>query len=334
MLAVIELLLGQRPVTCALKLSTGSCDVNHAGAPFVSEGPVVHLLDGHVYIFRAYHSMPPLEAPDGTPTGAVRGYASTLVKYLAEQQATHAAVCFDYALESFRNEILPGYKSSRGKPPEDLEPQFDLCAELTRALGVAVYEQERYEADDLLATLATQLAERVEQVVIVTSDKDLTQLVREDGRIVLHDLARGVTLDANGVREKFGVSPDQIPDYLGLVGDAVDDLPGVPGVGPRTAAAALGAFGSIDHIPADPRAWADVAVRGAARAAAAIEAHRAQALRVRELATVEREVPGLRVRLPDLAWGGALRTETQAFFERLGWGAGIRERIPRWREVG
>jgi len=300
----------------------------------VSEGPVVHLVDGHVYIFRAYHSMPALEAPDGTPTGAVRGYASTLVKYLTEQQATHVGVCFDFGLESFRNDILPAYKSSRGLPPDDLEPQFELCGELTRALGVRTYEQERYEADDLLATLATQLASRVEQVVIVTSDKDLMQLVREDGRIVLHDLAKGVTLDADGVREKFGVSPDQIPDYLALVGDAVDDLPGVPGIGPRTAAAALQAFGSIDHIPADPRAWEGVPVRGAARAAAAFAAHRAQALQVRELATVEREVPGLRAKLSDLAWGGALRAETDAFFERLGWGAGLRDRIPRWRGKG
>jgi 5'-3' exonuclease len=300
----------------------------------VSDGPIVHLVDGHVYIFRAYHSMPPLVAPDGTPSGAVRGYASTLLKYLSEQEATHAAVCFDFALESFRNEILPAYKSSRGQPPDDLEAQFALCAELTRALGVAVYEQERYEADDLLATLATQLAARGAQVVVVTSDKDLTQLVREDGRIVVHDLAKGVTLDAAGVRGKFGVSPDQIPDFLGLVGDAVDDLPGVPGVGPRTAAAALAAFGSIDHIPSDPRRWEGVPVRGAARAAAAIEAHRAQAVRVRELATVEREVPGLRAKLPELAWRGALRPETEAFFQRLGWGPGLRDRIPRWRETG
>jgi 5'-3' exonuclease len=291
-------------------------------------------VDGHVYIFRAYHSMPPLPGPDGAPTGAVRGYASTLLKYLAEEEATHAAVCFDFALESFRNEILPSYKSSRGLPPDDLEAQFGLCDELTRALGISVFVQERYEADDLIATLASQLAERGVQVVVVTSDKDLAQLVREDGCIVLHDLARGVTLDADGVRQRYGVSPDQIPDYLGLVGDAVDDLPGVPGVGPRTAAAALAAFGSIDHIPSDPRAWEAVPVRGAARAAAAIEAHRAQALRVRELATVERAVPGVRARLPELAWRGALRSQTEALFDRLGWGPALRERIPRWRETG
>lgn len=300
----------------------------------MSADPIVHLFDGHVYIFRAYHSMPRLASPDGTPTGAARGYASTLLKYLAEEAPTHAGVCFDFALESFRNEILPEYKSSRGLPPDDLEPQFGLCIELTRAFGVAVYEQERYEADDLLATLATQLAARGARVVVVTSDKDLAQLVREDGRIVVHDLARGVTLDAAGVRARFGVSPDQIPDYLALVGDVVDDLPGVPGVGPRTAAAALTAFGSIEHIPGDPRGWEGLPVRGAARAAAAIAAHRERALRIRELATVEREVPGLRARLPELAWRGALRREAEALFERLGWGAGLRARVPRWHETG
>lgn len=296
--------------------------------------PTVHLVDGHVYIFRAYYAMPPMEAPDGTPTGAVRGFASTLLKYLADAQASHAAVCFDHGLESFRNEILPSYKSSRGAPPEDLEPQFALCMEITEALGLAALSLERYEADDLLATLATRLSRAGANVVVVTSDKDLAQLVSEDGRIVVHDLARGTTLDAAGVREKFGVSPDQIPDYLGLVGDVVDDLPGVPGVGKRTAAAALAAFGAIEAIPADPAAWAGLPVRGAARLAAAIDAHRAQALRIRELATVEREVPGLRHRLADLAWRGGHRSEAEALFQRLGFGEGLRERVPRWRGQG
>ncbi len=300
----------------------------------MTDRPTVHLVDGHVYIFRAYHSMPAMAAPDGTPTGAVRGFTSTLLKYLVENAVTHAAVCFDYALESFRNEILPTYKSSRGLPPEDLEVQFALCAEAARALGVAVYEQEGFEADDLLATLATQLAESGSDVVVVSSDKDLSQLVRADGRVVLHDLAREITLDHAGVRAKYGVPPEQIPDLLGLVGDAVDDLPGVPGVGPRTAAALLAAFGSIEHVPGDPARWEREApgIRGAKRLAAVVDGHREQALRVRSLATVEREVPGLRARLPELAWHGARRASTEALFARLGFGPGLRERIPRWRE--
>ncbi|HTF35070.1 MAG TPA: 5'-3' exonuclease H3TH domain-containing protein [Myxococcota bacterium] len=295
------------------------------------ERPVVHLIDGHVYVFRAFYAMPDLTAPDGTPTGAAYGFTATLLKYLAEHAVTHLALCFDWAMESFRNEIFPLYKATRGAPPEDLVSQFELCAEVARALGLPVFEQERYEADDLIATLAAKLVSRGSNVIVVTSDKDLAQLVREAASVVLYDLARDATLDASGVRAKFGVDPEQIPDYLGLVGDAVDNLPGVPGVGPRGASAALRAFGAIEGIPADPRAWAGVPVRGAARLARAIDAHREQALRVRELATVEREVPGVRCGLDALAYRGAHRDRVSPLFERLGW-RGIGERIARWQE--
>ena len=193
-----------------------------------------------------------------------------------------------------------------------------------------MFARERYEADDLLATLAAKLVSQEADVVVVTSDKDLAQLVREDASVVLYDLARDATLDASGVRARFGVDPEQIPDYLGLVGDAVDNLPGVPGVGPRTASAALRAFRAIEGIPADPRAWAGVPVRGAARLARAIDHHREQALRVRELATVEREVPGVRCGLHSLAYRGAYRDRVSPLFERLGW-RGIEARIARWR---
>ena len=165
--------------------------------------------------------------------------------------------------------------------------------------------------------------------MILTSDKDLAQLVREDGRVVLFDLARGETRDADAVRERFGVDPAQIPDWLGLVGDAVDNLPGVPGVGPVGAAAALRAFGRIESIPADPERWKPLGVRGAARLAARIETHRERALRTRELATVVRDVPGVRADLRRLRWRGARRSRVEPLFERLGWGR-IATRIPRW----
>ncbi|HME71972.1 MAG TPA: 5'-3' exonuclease H3TH domain-containing protein [Myxococcota bacterium] len=295
------------------------------------ERPVVHLIDAHVYVFRAFYAMPDMMAPDGTPTGATYGFASTLLKYLAAHAVTHAALCFDWAMESFRNEIFPLYKATRGSPPEDLVLQFALCGEVARALGLPVFEQERYEADDLIATLTAKLVSRGANVVVVTSDKDLAQLVREDASVVLYDLARDAMLDASGVRAKFGVDPQQIPDYLALVGDTVDNLPGVPGVGPRSASAALRAFGTIEDIPADPRAWAGVPVRGAARLARAIDGHREQALRVRELATVEREVPGVRCGLDSLAYRGAYRDRVSPLFERLGW-KGIGARVARWRD--
>ncbi|UCE85505.1 MAG: flap endonuclease [Deltaproteobacteria bacterium] len=296
----------------------------------MSDAPVVHLVDAHVYIFRAYHSLPSMSARDGREVAAAYGFASTLCTYVAKRQPTHVALCFDHALTSFRNELEPGYKEGRTEAPADLEPQFALCVELGHALGFASFEKARYEADDVIATLATAVTAQAARAVVVTSDKDLAQLVTEDGRVVLHDLARDATLDADGVRARFGVSPAQIPDYLGLVGDAVDNLPGVPGVGPKGAVAALTAFGSIDAIPADPAAWRGVAVRGPARLAAKIDEHRARALRTRELATVVRGVPELEVRVPDLAYRGARSAETRALFERLGWQR-LLQRIPRWR---
>jgi DNA polymerase-1 len=291
--------------------------------------PLVHLIDAPVYVFRAYHSLPPMAAPDGTPTQAAYGFAGSLIKYLADFGPTHAALAFDFSDQSFRNDLFPDYKAQRGQTPDDLAPQFEICAEVAQALGVAVFEREGYEADDVLATLAQQLTAGGADVAIVTSDKDLAQLVREDGRVELFDLARGVRLSAGAVREKFGVDPGQIPDWLALVGDAVDNLPGVPGVGPKGAAAALRAFGRIEAVPADPARWESVPVRGASRLAALVEAHREQALRTRALATVVRDVPGVRAGLAELRWRGADRGRIQRLFARLGWGR-IAERIPRW----
>jgi DNA polymerase-1 len=295
----------------------------------VAKRPLAHLIDGSVYIFRAYYSLPPMSAPDGTPTNAAYGFANSLIKYLDDTQATHGAVAFDFSGESFRNEIEPAYKAQRGAPPEDLAPQFEICVRVARALGLAVFEKEHYEADDLLATIAHKLVSRGASARIVTSDKDLAQLVREDGRIVAYDLARDELRDADAVRSKFGVDPDQIPDYLGLVGDAVDNLPGVPGVGPKGASAALQAFGKIEHIPADPHEWAELGVRGAARIAALIDEHRERAMRTRELATVVRDVPDTNPTLGHLAYRGASPARVRTLFEELGWER-IATRISRW----
>jgi DNA polymerase-1 len=295
----------------------------------VSTRPLVHLIDGPVYVFRAYYALPSMQAPDGTPTNAAYGYTNSLLKYLTDCGPSHLAVAFDYSMESFRNQVFPEYKAQRSEPPDDLDPQFEICTEVTEALGIPAFEREEYEADDLIATLASQLARRGARVRVVTSDKDLAQLVREDGRITLWDLAREKAMDADGVRERFGVDPAQIPDYLGLMGDAVDNLPGVPGVGPKTAAAALRAFGRIEDVPADPERWRGVAVRGAKRVAALVDRHREQALRTRELATLVRDVPGTRAELRRLRYGGARRGAVEPLFERLGWGR-IATRIARW----
>jgi len=291
---------------------------------------IVYLIDAPVYVFRAWVTLPAMPAPDGSPTGAAYGYANTLLRFLREREPTHIAACFDEAITSFRNKLFPDYKLSRGEMfPPDLEVQWDICMELSRALGVAAFEAFDYEADDLIATLAERAAKAGIVAEIVSSDKDLTQLVREDGAVRFHDLARETTLDADGVRAKFGVAPALIPDYLALLGDKVDELPGVPGFGAKGAAAALAAFGSLEGIPDDVVGWAGVPVRGAEKLAASWREHRARALRVRELATLVREVPGFTTRIEEIAWRGADRAAFTALCARLGWGR-IVERVPRW----
>jgi 5'-3' exonuclease len=301
---------------------------------FSTNVPVVHLIDAHVYVFRAWFSLPPMFAPDGTPCGAAYGFANTLIRYLSERAPSHVACCFDFALTSFRNERFPAYKASRGdEAPPELEPQFALCQDAARALGLPVFEAEGYEADDVIATLAERLRAEGARVVVVSADKDLCQLVSEDGGTVHHDLQRERTLDAKGVRERFGVAPGRIPDYLALVGDAVDDLPGVPGFGPKSAAAALAAFGELASIPSEPSRWEGSGLRGAARLAASFAAHRERALEVRELATLVRDVPALDAPLERLAWQGASAADFDALCRRLGWGR-IATRVPRWRGAG
>jgi DNA polymerase I len=297
------------------------------------QDPLVHLFDGHVYIFRAYHSLPPMSGDDGTPCNAAYGFANTLLRYVADENPSHVAICFDAAMTSFRNATFPAYKAQRGETPDDLEPQFDLCREIAEVLGFASFEQDDYEADDLIGALCEDLVRSSAWARILTTDKDLCQLVREDGRVVVHDLAKETTFDADGVRGKFGVSPAQIPDYLGLVGDVVDNLPGVPGIGAKSAAAILQVFESIDVIPAtaESGAWGRVQVRGAAKLAEKVSLHRDRALATKSLATVLREVPGFSPRLDDLAYHGADRGQTEKLFDRLGWSR-IRDRVPRWRE--
>jgi DNA polymerase-1 len=292
-----------------------------AAAPVASAaGPLVHLIDASVYVFRAYHALPPMLAPDGTPTHAAYGFTNTCLRYLREAAVAHAAVCFDHSMRSFRNELEPGYKAQRGDPPADLEPNFAIASRAAAAIGLAVFEAPDFEADDCIATLAAQVLAQGGRAVVVSSDKDLAQLVREDGRVVLHDFARGQTLDAAGVRGRFGVDPAQIPDWLGLVGDAVDNLPGVPGVGPKRAAALLRAFGRIEAIPDDPRAWEGVPLRGAARLALRVAQHRERALRTRDLARLRSDVPGLRVGIAGFRCREPDPQRVRALFEGLGWG--------------
>ncbi|WP_024327699.1 DNA polymerase I [Thioalkalivibrio sp. AKL19] len=211
----------------------------------MSQAPLV-LVDGSSYLFRAFHALPPLTAPDGAPTGAMIGVANMLRKLRADYGPKHMAVVFDAKGKTFRDDIYPEYKATRPPMPDELAAQIEPLHELVRAMGLPLLCVGGVEADDVIATLADQAARAGHDVVISTGDKDLAQLV--DDRITLVNTMSGVTLDPDGVQEKFGVTPEQIVDYLALMGDSVDNIPGVDKVGPKTAAKWIAKYGDLDTI--------------------------------------------------------------------------------------
>ncbi|MEO1494033.1 MAG: DNA polymerase I [Pseudomonadota bacterium] len=216
----------------------------------LSKGDHLYLIDGSAYIFRAYHALPPLtRKSDGLPIGAVSGFCNMLHKMVAgfgTRGPTHLAVIFDYSSQSFRNEIYDQYKANRPPPPEDLRPQFPLIRDATRAFGLPCIEMEGYEADDLMATYAVQAAAQGARVTIVSSDKDLMQLVG-DGVDML-DPMKNAEIGPDEVFKKFGVAPDKVIDVQALAGDSVDNVPGAPGIGVKTAAQLITEYGDLDTL--------------------------------------------------------------------------------------
>lgn len=210
--------------------------------------PLKHLflVDGSGFIFRAFHALPPMTRGDGTPVNAVYGFTNMLGKLLADTDADHVAVIFDAARKTFRSDLYPDYKANRPPPPEELIPQFPLVREATRAYCVACVEQEGFEADDLIATYARLAAEQGARVTIVSSDKDLMQLIG-DGVDML-DPMKNKVIGAPEVMEKFGVGPDKVIDVQALCGDSVDNVPGVPGIGIKTAAQLIQEYGSLEAL--------------------------------------------------------------------------------------
>ena len=214
-------------------------------------GDHLYLIDGSGYIFRAYHALPPLtRKSDGLPVGAVQGFCNMLWKLLKETKAgekpTHLAVIFDHSSKSFRNDIYPQYKAQRPEPPADLRPQFGLIRQATRAFNVACVEQANYEADDLIATYARQAVEAGATCRIVSSDKDLMQLIRPG--VALYDTMKDREVGEPEVLEKFGVTPDKVVDIQALAGDSVDNVPGVPGIGVKTAAQLITEYGDLETL--------------------------------------------------------------------------------------
>ena len=215
--------------------------MNEAAAP----GPV-RLIDGSGYIFRAFHALPPMTRPDGTPVNAVYGFSNMLAKLIEDVDSPYMAVVFDTARTSFRNDIYPDYKAHRPPPPEELVPQFALIREATRAFAVPCVERAGFEADDLIATLARRAANAGREVVIMSSDKDLMQLV--DERVTMLDPMKNRVIGRAEVVERFGVGPERVVDVQALAGDSTDNVPGVPGVGVKIAAELIGAYGDLDTL--------------------------------------------------------------------------------------
>ena len=287
----------------------------------------IHLVDGTYELFRAHFAMPPASAPDGRQVSAVRGLVQTMLALLRQDDVTHVGCAFDHVVESFRNRMFEGYKTGEGVP-EELMSQFDLAERAVAALGVVVWPMVDFEADDALATAAERWwnAPGVDQVVICTPDKDLAQMVRSD-RVVCLDRRRNITLDETGVHEKFGVWPESIPDYLGLVGDAADGIPGVPKLGAKSAALLLDRYRHIEDIPDDWAAW-DVRPRGAQAIAASLAGQRDQAMLYKKLATLRLDVP-LSETLDDLEWRGVPKREYQAMCAEFGF-TGLVDQPSRW----
>lgn len=274
----------------------------------------IHLVDGTYELFRAYYALPPLTAPDGHPVGAVRGLIQTLL--LRNEDVTHVACAFDHVVESFRNRLFTGYKTGAGVPG-DLLDQFELAERAVSALGLVVWPMEEFEADDAIATATSQWAgnPEVEQVVICSPDKDLAQMA-DGNKVVCLDRRRGTILDEAGVRTKFGVPPGSIPDYLALVGDSADGIPGISRWGAKSSAMVLSRFGHIEGIPDDPSDW-DVEVRGARSIAASLAESRKDALLYKQLATLRLDVP-LPESLDDIRWTGFLKEEFTRLCTELG----------------
>ncbi|MEM7167545.1 MAG: 5'-3' exonuclease H3TH domain-containing protein [Planctomycetota bacterium] len=276
----------------------------------------VHVVDGTFELFRAYFAMPSAQTGDGQEVGATRGLLRSLHSLIRNHGATHIAVAFDTVVESFRNRLFDGYKTGEGIEPE-LFSQFPLVEEAARALGIVVWSMIEFEADDALATAAVQFGKQrsVEQIVICSPDKDLAQCVND--KVVCWDRIRDRTLDTDGVREKFGVAPASIPDYLALVGDAADGIPGVPRWGAKSAATILARYNHLEDIPPDPADW-NVKIRGAAALATILGEHEAEVELYRELATLRRDVP-LAESLADLRWRGADKETLTGFCRQIGY---------------
>jgi 5'-3' exonuclease len=293
---------------------------------------VIFLVDASVYVFRAYRSMlPDMRDRDGNPVHAVFGFARFLGDLIERVRPAYIAVAFDQRrTHSYRSRIYPAYKANRERAPLDLVWQFERCRELCRHLGVAMFVDPEYEADDIIGTLSTAMRAQGVRSAFITRDKDLAQLMR-DGDVFWDFGARG-QFGYHDIERHFGVAPERFADYLALTGDDVDNIPGVPGVGHHTAVSLMKAFSSLDELYADLAGVARLRLRGAATLGARLAAHRESVYLARRLTRIACDLSlgvgadGLRRRLPDLAALGEL-------YDQLGFGPFLRRQAERLAQM-
>ena len=287
----------------------------------------IYLVDGTYELFRAHFGAPPKKSASGQDVGATVGLIRSMLLLLSDPEVTHVAVAFDHVIESFRNKMYKGYKSSEGVDPVILN-QFPLAEAAVKALGLVTWPQVRFEADDAIASAVVKFkkSKQVEQIVICSVDKDLTQMVDGD-RVICWDRRREILLDEKGVVEKFGVSPESIPDYLALVGDSADGYPGIQGWGEKSTAAVLAKYRHIENIPSDP-AKLGLGLGRATTLLENLQANYKDALLFRELSTLRTDVP-LKETLDGLKWRGAT-PRLKKVCKGLG-SESVVERVKKWQ---
>lgn len=290
--------------------------------------PAVYLVDASVYIFRAWFSMPDeFVNAAGEPTNAVYGFSGFLCSLLEQTSAEYVAIAFDESLTtSYRNEIYPEYKANREPAPPELKRQFSWARSVAEAMGLQCFSDPRYEADDLIGTLAEHWRERGHPICVVTSDKDLAQLVGEGD--FWWDFSRNQKLNARQLTEKFGVMPDQMADYLALTGDSVDNIPGVPGVGPKSASALLGHFGDLDKLYQRLEEVPHLSIRGAKSLQKKLQDHRDAAELARQLTVIDTSVESA-LSTPDLRRNQVDTASLNRLFDELEFGGMLRQRCLR-----
>jgi DNA polymerase-1 len=285
----------------------------------------VYLVDASIYIFRAWFSISDeFVNSAGQPTNAVYGFTGFLCSMLEQSKAEHIGVAFDVSLsKSYRNDIYPEYKANRDPAPEELKRQFLWARAIAESMGLSCFADNRYEADDLIGTLAKHHSDRGHPVVVITSDKDLAQLIGKND--TWWDFTRNQKLNQAKIKEKFGVFPEQIADYLALTGDAVDNIPGVPGVGPKSAAALLSHFNDLDEIWERIEEVQHLSIRGAKSLQKKLHDHRDAAELARRLTIIETSVPSA-LENPDVTRSELDEARLNRLFDEMEFGAMLRRR--------